>query len=220
MAHYIVYWPQDWVQELKKAGDQGPIQVVLGSIHSRMPTIVSVKVGDVIYPVTLIKKKLCVMARLPVTHKERAFDYCMWELGTQHSALAPEGVALEHEVRGKGIRYYAWDGEEEKFRYFNRLEDVPAGLRIIPLTEQVEKPHLKHQEPFNCCSEWAAWGEDGSSIEPRLMPDEAIPLLRFGYPKSKEKPLRLDKNGNVLSMSLAATRRISEETVPFFEQLF
>ena len=102
MAHYIVYWPQDWVQELKKAGDQGPIKVVLGSIHSRMPTIVSVKVGDVIYPVTLIKKKLYVMARLPVTHKERAFDYCMRELGTQHSALTPEGVALEHEVRAGG----------------------------------------------------------------------------------------------------------------------
>ena len=127
---------------------------------------------------------------------------------------------MEHEVRGRGSQYYAWDDEDEKFRYFNRLEDVPSGLRIIPLTEQVEKPHRKHQEPFNCCSEWAVWGEDGSSIEPRLMPDEAIPLLRFGYPKSKEKPLRLDKNGNVLSMSLAATRRISEETVPFFEQLF
>ena len=63
-------------------------------------------------------------------------------------------------------------------------------------------------------------GENGSSTEPRLMPDEVILLLRFGYPKSKEKPLRMDKNGNVLSMSLTATRRISEETVPFFEGLF
>ena len=80
--------------------------------------------------------------------------------------------------------------------------------------------HTKHQEPFNCCSEWVVWGEGGSSIEPRLMPDEAIPLLRFGYPKSKEKPLRLDKNGNVLSMSLTATRRMSEETAKIFEELF
>ena len=143
---------------------------MLGSIHSKMPSIVSVKVRDVVFPVTLMKKKLYVMARLPVTHKERAFDYCMRELGTQHSALAPEGVALEHEVRGKGIRYYAWDGEEEKFRYFNRLKDVPAGLRIIPLMEQVEKPHLKHQEPFNCCSEWAAWGEGAAASNLDLCP--------------------------------------------------
>ena len=81
MAHYIVYWLQDWVQELKKAEDMGPIKVVFGSIHSRMPSIVSIKVGDVVFPVTLIKKKLYVMARLPVTHRERAFDYCMRELG-------------------------------------------------------------------------------------------------------------------------------------------
>lgn len=83
-----------------------------------------------------------------------------------------------------------------------------------------DKPHTKHQEPFNCCSEWAVRGEDGSSIEPRLMPDEAIPLLRFGYPKSKEKPLHPDKDGNVLSMSLTATRRMSEETAKIFEDLF
>ena len=37
MAYYIVYWPQDRVEELKKAGDTGPIKVVYGSIHSRMP---------------------------------------------------------------------------------------------------------------------------------------------------------------------------------------
>ena len=83
-----------------------------------------------------------------------------------------------------------------------------------------DNPHAKHQEPFNCCSEWAVWGEDGSSIEPRLMPEEAIPLLRFGYPKSKERPLFLDKNGNISSSSLTATRRMSEETAEIFEKLF
>ena len=46
MAHFMVYWPQDRVDELKKAGDTGPIKVVFGSIHSRMPTIASIKVGD------------------------------------------------------------------------------------------------------------------------------------------------------------------------------
>lgn len=39
MPGYMVYWPQDRVKELQKAGDTGPIKVVLGSIHSRMPTI-------------------------------------------------------------------------------------------------------------------------------------------------------------------------------------
>ncbi len=207
MAHYIVYWPQDWVQELKKAGDTGPIKVVFGSIHSRMPSIVSIKVGDVVFPVTLIKKKLYVMAKLPVTHRECAFDYCMRELGREHGALTPEGIVVK-----KTDTFYWAKGQS-----FNCAEAIPDGMTLMI---ESEKPHAKHQEPFNCCSEWAVWGEDGSSIEPRLMPDEAIPLLRFGYPKSKEKSLRLDKDGNILSMSLTATRRMSEETAKIFEELF
>lgn len=207
MAHYIVYWPQDWVGELKKAGDKGPIKVVYGSIHSRMPTIASVKPGDVVFPVTLLKKKLYVMARLPVTHKECAFDYCMRELGRQYGALIPDGIAVK-----ESDTFYYMPGKS-----FNCAEAIPEGVQIAT---QSEKPHSLHQEPFNCCSQWAAWGNEGSSINPRPLPDEVIPILRFGYPKSKEKALRLDKNGNVLSMSLTATRRMSEETANIFEGLF
>lgn len=214
MAHYMVYWPQDRVAELKKANDEGPIKVVLGSIHSRMPTIVSIKVGDVVFPVTLMKKKLYVMARLPVTHREPAFDYCLRELGATHGALIPKGIAIE--CRHNEVPYYwTWDCKR-----YDHLEDVPEGIQIVSWSEQVEKPHQAHQEPFNCCSQWAVWGEDGSAIEPRPLPDEMIPLLRFGYPKSEEKPLRLDKNGNVLSMSLTSTRRMAEETAIIFDKLF
>ncbi len=192
---------------MKKAGDKGPIKVVFGSLHARMPTIVSVKVGDVVFPVTLMKKKLYVMARLPVTHRERAFDYCMRELGCEHGALTPEGIAVEWPGG-----FYAMAGKD-----YSCIEDVPEGVQIV---RQAEKPHAKHQEPFNCCSQWAVWGEEGSSIAPRPLPDEVIPHLRFGYPKSKEKALRLDKNGAVLSMSLTATRRMSEETAKIFDGLF
>ena len=207
MAYYSVYWPQDWVEKLQKAGDKVPIRVIYGIIHSRMPTIASVKIGDVVFPVTLAKKKLYVMARLPVTHKERAFDYCMRELGCQHGALIPDGIAVK-----ESDTFYYMPGKS-----FNCAEAIPEGVQIIT---QSEKPHPLHQQPFNCCSQWAAWGDEGSSIEPRLLPDEALPILRFGYPKSKEKALRLDKNGNVLPMSLSATRRMSKETAKLFEKLF
>lgn len=211
MAYFIVYWPQDHVEKLRKAGDTGPIKVVFGSIHSRMPTIASVKVGDVVFPVTLMKKKLNVMARLPVTHRECAFDYCLRELGGDYGALFPEGIVVEY----PGSFYWAWDCKR-----YNSPEELPAGVRLISLAEQGEKPHQVHQEPFNCCSQWAVWGEDGTFIEPRPLPDEVIPLLRFGYPKSKEKALRLDKNGNILSMSLSVTRRIARESEKFFDELF
>ena len=217
MAGYMVCWPQDRWKEIQRAEDTGPIKVVYGSIHSRMPTIASIQVGDVVFPVTQMNKHLYVLARLPVTHREQAFDYCMRELGTQHSALIPEGVALERRYAfgAKAPFYWTWD-----CRHFDRLEDVPEGIQVIPLSGQVEKPHLEHQNPFNCCSQWAVWGEEGSSIEPRQLPDEVLPELRFGYPKSKEKPLKFTPNGSVLSSSLTATRRMSEETFAIFEGLF
>ena len=64
------------------------------------------------------------------------------------------------------------------------------------------------------------WGEEGSAIEPRQLPDEVLPDLRFGYSKSKERPLKFTPNGSVLSSSLTATRRLSEETLEIFEGLF
>ena len=214
MAGYIVYWPQDRVKELQKAGDTGPVKVVLGSVHARMPSIASVKVGDVIFPVTLIKKQLYVMARLPVEHREPAFDYCIRELGGEYGALIPDGVALEWDGGGN-YHYWGYRG-----KHYYRPEDLPEGVKVIPLSEQVPKPHLKHQEPFNCCSQWAAWGDHGSSILTRPVPPELVPDLRFGHPKSKEKALILDKNGGILAMSLQSTRRMSPETLEVFEGLF
>lgn len=216
MAGYIVYWPQDRVRELEKAGDSGPIKVVLGSIHSRMPSIASIKEGDLVFPVSLIQKQLYVMARLPVEHREAAFDYLMREVGIPCGALLVEGVAVEHQ--GRKHFYSCW--KDGKGIYYDHLEDIPADIRVIPLSEQVQKPHRKHQEPFNCCSQWAAWGDHGSVIRPRPVPSDLLPGLRFGHPKSREKALRFDKNGNLLSMSLAATRRMSPETLAVFESLY
>ena len=184
MAGYMVYWPQDRVKELQKAGDEGPIKVVFGSVHARMPAITSVKVGDIVFPITLIKKKFYVMARLFVEHREPAYDYLVRELGNSCGALTSEGVD--------------WD-----------LYYGPP-----------KKPHLEHQEPFNCCSKWAVWGDGGSKIMPRLLPCELLPGLRFGYPKSKEKGLRFDAKGNIMSNCLCVTRRLSEETLKVFESLF
>ena len=206
MAYYTVYWLQDWLDELRKSNDTGPIKVVFGSIHSRMPSIASIKAGDVVFPVTLLDRHLYVMARLEVTHKERAFDYCVRELGAHYRSLIPEGVV----VKTSDTFFCAKDTS------YKSLRSVPENLTmIIP----VDKPHYKHQEPFNCCAEWAVWGENGSVIQPRLIPDEVVQLLRFGYPKSKEMPLRINSKGVVLAQSIAATRRLSEESAKIFEEI-
>ena len=206
MAYYTVYWPHDWLDELRKSDDNGPIKVVFGSIHSRMPSIASIKVGDVVFPVSLLDRHLYIMARLEVTHKERAFDYCIRELGAPHRSLIPEGVV----VKVSDTFFCAKDTS------YKSLRSVPENLTmIIP----DDKPHCKHQEPFNCCAEWAVWGDEGSVIKPRIIPDEIVPLLRFGYPKSKEQPLRINAKGVVLAQSIAATRRLSEESAMVFEEI-
>ncbi|WP_290379908.1 hypothetical protein [uncultured Duncaniella sp.] len=195
------------MDELNKADDNGPIKVVFGIIHSRMPSIASIKEGDVVFPVSLLDRHLYIMTRLEVTHKERAFDYCVRELGDYYRSLIPEGVV----VKTSDTFFCAKDAS------YKSLLSVPENLTmIIP----ADKPHCKHQEPFNCCAEWAVWGENGSVIKPRLVPDELVPLLRFGYPKSKEKPLRINSKGVVLAQSIAATRRLSEESAMIFEGLF
>lgn len=92
MAGYITYWPQEQVKKLlrKRNGDIGPITVVFGSVHTKMPSIKSVKVGDTIYPVTIDHGDLCIMARLPVEQIEPAYQYLLREVGSLCGALVPK----------------------------------------------------------------------------------------------------------------------------------
>lgn len=92
MAGYIVYWPKDQMEKLGKEKDTGPIKVVFGSAHSRMPTIKSIKVGDIVFPVSLKDNNFYVIARLPVEIVEPAYQYLIRELGNRCSALIPDDM--------------------------------------------------------------------------------------------------------------------------------
>ena len=63
MSGYITFWSKDYVKELEKHGDKGPFCVVYGSHHTRMPSVSSLRVGDIIYPVAIRDKTLAVMAK-------------------------------------------------------------------------------------------------------------------------------------------------------------
>ena len=171
MAGYITYWPKEQIRKLEKAKDRGPIKVVFGSIHTKMPSISKVKVGDVIYPVTLSNGTLAVMARLPVEQVESGFDYLLRETGEYHGALVPAGVAMEERpFRNQDTIMYLVATGLVKTR-----EELPAGIRIEPIREPI--PHLCHQEPFNCCTQTAASGDHGSTIKPRPIEENLIPRL-------------------------------------------
>ena len=215
MAGYITYWPQEQLRKLKKAGDYGPIKVVLGSVHTKMPSIAKVKVGDVIYPVTLSGGTLIVLARLPVERVETGFDYLLRETGDYSGALIPEGVALEcRPFRGEDVVMYSMASGAVK-----KKEDLPAGIRIEHIRNPF--PHLCHQEPFNCCTQTAASGNHGSTIAPRPIPPHPIPQLLFGPTKSRQKPLRTNEKGELTVMSLSGfVRKMSDETKRIFDSVF
>ncbi len=217
MAGYIVYWPGEQVKKLKKAGDTGPIRVVLGSIHAKMPAISSVKPGDVVYPVTLEKGVLQVLARLPVERVESAFDYLLRETGDRRAALIPRGVAYE-EMWSTGPIFLCGD----EIRYYENPEELPPAVtRVEYLAARRPAAHLAHEEPFNCCAKTAVSGSGGSPIRPRPIPAEKIPSLLFGPSKAKQKPLKLNAQGKLTSLSLAGvTRRMSDETKLYFDTLF
>lgn len=212
MPGYMVYWPGEQIRKLKKAKDAGPIRVVIGSVHSKMPSIASVKPGDVIYPVTLEKGTLYAMARLPVEKVESAYDYLLRETGDRHAALIPKDAAYEERPSWfiGGLGYYK-----------SREEMPPEITRIEYIADRKAIPHLCHQEPFNCCSETAASGSGGSTIEPRPIAGEKIADFRFGSVKSKQKPLKRNAKGELTTLSLSGfTRRMSDDTKAYFDSLF
>lgn len=215
MTGFMTYWTKNYIKSLKQAGDHGELSVIFGSHHTSMPSISSVKVDDVIYPVTLAEGTLCVMGKLPVEKIEVAFDYLMRETGQIHSSLVPDVFALEHEYTGGGIFYMTNAG-----KYENR-DDLPNGTKLLVPKELKEKPHKYHQEPQSCCAAFAASGSHGSIITVRPLSLEVLPELRFGPAKSEKKPLKLDKNGVPIISTLSGFLRcMSEDTQRVFETVF
>lgn len=216
MSGYMTFWSKDYVKQIEKHGDNGPIGVVYGSHHTKMPSISALKIGDIIYPVAIKDKTLCVMARLPIEKIEPAYDYLIRETGSYYSALIPEGVV----VKSQGPY-----GEFNRFKggcgYTDKIE-LPGDIHTMVYEENLRmKPHHFHQEPITCCADIAASGDNGSSIQARMIPLERVSSFLFGKTESTQKPLRLDKNGTLTSISLSGfVRKMSDETFHYFEEMF
>lgn len=229
MAGYIVYWNKEYVKELEKSGDKGPFKVVYGSQHQVMPSISSVKVGDIIYPVTIKDETLAVMARLCVEKIECAFEYTMRELGSYYSALIPKGVLYyTDEPYGKFVMWdsgsgYVVDDTTAKHNGSEGevYEKLPTDIQRKYHADKLNNiPHLPHQEPRTCCAKLAASG-NGSEIYPRIIPKEAVKTMLFGKSKSTQKPLKFDKNNRILTSSVSGfVRKMNDETMEIFESLF
>lgn len=219
MSGYMVFWSKDRIKALNKAGDNGPIHVIYGGRHTKEPSLKKIKVGDVLFPVSLEKDRLVVMGRLQVERLEDAFEYQLRETGLPRDAIIPIGTVLISdgtftEKEGRFIRFHDGAG------YLSKIAIPNDTTRIIDINTLPQKKCALHQIPITCCSEIAAVGT-GSLIKPRPIPEEKVPLLLFGNSKSTMKGLGQGTSGKITSISLSGhVRKMSPETKEVFESLF
>lgn len=217
MNGYITYWSKEYVGELAKNNDTGPMCVVYGSRHVRMPYISSLKIGDIVYPVTIQNKKFYIMSRLPIEKIEPAFDYLIRETGKPHSCLLPEGVFIKSPEKLSNIGEFF--PKDSKTGY--PAEIFENGLIFIDENGLTDIPHKFHQEPVTCCADISASGVHGSEIFPREVPRELLQKMCFGKTPKTQKPLHFDKDGFPTSISLSGfIRKMSDETIKIFENFF
>ena len=215
MNGYTTFWTKDFVKQLEKHNDKGPYCVIFGSRHMAMPSIGSLKVGDIVYPVCIKQRTLCVMARLKIEKIEPAYDYLIRETGLRHGALIPEGILIQsQESHGQYNMFSGGSG------YTGKVE-IPENIHTILQEEEfVEIPHKFHQEPISCCAKLAASGS-GTMIEEHIIPlDDVMTFLFFDSKKKMLSP-RLDRYGGLSTMYLSnRTRKMSPETFRYFENIF
>jgi hypothetical protein len=75
MNSYFVLWPNDWCKLLTQANDAGPLQVIYGGPHISVPSLGEVKVGDIIYPITIKSGQLFIIGRMQVERITQASVY-------------------------------------------------------------------------------------------------------------------------------------------------
>ncbi len=146
MAGYLTFWSKEHVRTLERAGDRGPLSVIYGGPHTKMPSLAAVRPGDILYPASIQDGTLCAMARLEVERIEPALEYLMREVGRPAGALVPQGMALERTGRGGEnlLDGRALDFSHSVFALsdgtrLERREELPAGLTIAIHGNNAEK---------------------------------------------------------------------------------
>lgn len=220
MSGFIIYWSKEYIDKIKKCESEEKLSVVFSGYSTKLPSLKSIKVGDIVFPVTLYNNQFLVMSRLTINKIEPAFDYLMRETGKPYNCMFPDNFAVKHEYSqqaGKlaGKTYYSMNSG-----HYDNIEDVPENTTILILEDLKDIPHGLSQEPPDILAAFALSGTDGAVIKPRIIPYETITTLKFGK-LNDQKPLKTDKNGKIVNASLFGHARLmSEETYNYFDSLF
>lgn len=218
-----MYWESEYVNSLEVHGDKGPIKVIFDSRFAVMPSLGAVKEGDIIYPVSIMGKSLCVIARLPVERREDAFEYLYRETGDLTGLNVPEGTAVISKEKHGNFAVFN-DGMGYTYSrgaHISCAAAIPRSVtRIINKDRLIKIPHLFHQEPVIRTADHALSGTHGSAIYPRMIPEDKLPLLRFGIKPRLQKPVPMLNGAPNPAAFRGFVRKASDETFKYLESLF
>lgn len=102
---YVLLWSQDRIKWLKKVKDHGPLEVIFGGPHISQPAIDRLVEGDYVYPVSVSKGRLFVIAQLKVQAFADPDAYVRNRFGARdrnqswsgfRSVLPDQGAAIGH----------------------------------------------------------------------------------------------------------------------------
>ena len=87
---YTILWTREHCTALRKAGEEGkPLQVLFGGIHQSAPSLrhAGVGHGDLVFPVTVYKGILYVLAGVIVDRFVELIEYAVNHLGLERSSV-------------------------------------------------------------------------------------------------------------------------------------
>ena len=88
MESYVLLWSLDRIKWLKRVNDTGPLEVVFGGPHISQPSIDRLVPGDSVYPISVSKGRLLVLARLDVRELLDPDEYVRRRLGIEAADLS------------------------------------------------------------------------------------------------------------------------------------
>jgi hypothetical protein len=65
-SSYIIFWNKDRIETYSKNGDIGPLSVIFGGPHQSQPTLGKIKIGDIIFPITVIDGAAYILGRMEI----------------------------------------------------------------------------------------------------------------------------------------------------------
>jgi beta-glucosidase/6-phospho-beta-glucosidase/beta-galactosidase len=66
MSSYIIFWNKNRIETYSKNDDIGPLSITFGGPHQSQPVLGKIKIGDIIFPITVIDGVMYILGRMEI----------------------------------------------------------------------------------------------------------------------------------------------------------